>query len=346
MPPISSERSDRLDLPYLMPAQAQKHVTHNAALLQLDLVVQLVLEGLDRETPPADPGAGEVHGLGASPTGDWAGQGGRLAAWSDGAWLFLDAAEGWRAWLREDARLVVRQGGAWVSAEAEVRDRLGVATSPDAQNPLAVSGPATLLTHAGAGHQLKINKSGAGDTASLLFQSNWSGHAEMGLSGDTAFALKVSADGSSWTESFRADPASGHLSGAAVQASASDTTPGRLMRADWGYGPGNLLGNVGLAGGLPTGAVLEQGTGADGDWLRLADGTQICWAAGTGGSAWSFPQAFDAPPVVSLTSTESAARMVAATALGTGGVTPVSYDAAGVAQPGDGIACLAVGRWG
>ncbi|MFY1714008.1 hypothetical protein J3366_21275 [Tritonibacter mobilis] len=131
-----------------------------------------------------------------------------------------------------------------------------------------------------------------------------------------------------------------------MQASASDTTAGRLMRADWGYGPGNLLGTVALSGRVPTGAVLEQGSTGDGDWLRLADGTQICWAARTGSSSWTFPQTFDAPPVVSLTSTEGAPRMLAATALSASTVTPVSYDAAGVAQPGDGVACLAVGRWG
>ena len=84
MPPISSQRSDRLDLPYLMLAQAQKHVTHNEALHHLDLVVQLVLEETERDTPPTDPGAGDIYAIGASPSGEWAGQGGaagRLERW-------------------------------------------------------------------------------------------------------------------------------------------------------------------------------------------------------------------------------------------------------------------------
>ena len=84
MPPTSPQRSDRLDLPYLMPAQAQKHVTHNDALHRLDLVVQLVLEELERDTPPADPGAGEIYAIGASPNAAWARQGGavgRLERW-------------------------------------------------------------------------------------------------------------------------------------------------------------------------------------------------------------------------------------------------------------------------
>lgn len=96
------------------------------------------------------------------------------------------------AWVRDSAQLVMRQGGSWSGVDAEVRARLGV------------------------GHQLKINKASASDTASLLFQSGWTGHAEIGLVGDTSFSLKVSPDGSTWTEALRADPASGHLSGATL----------------------------------------------------------------------------------------------------------------------------------
>ena len=346
MPQISPENSTtRLGLPYLMPAQAQKHVTHNEALAVLDQLVQLVLEEIEAETPAAAPVAGQVVHLGASPTGAWAGQAGQLAVFRDGAWVFFAPQTGWRAWQRDLARLVIWDGSGWMTAEAEQRDRLGIATSANAQNPLAVAGPATLLTHVGAGHQLKVNKAGVGDTASLLFQSNWSGHAEMGLAGETAFSLKVSPDGSSWTEALRADPGSGHLTGAAIQSSATDTTAGRLMRADWGYGPGNLLGSVALSGGVPTGAVFEQGSGAAGDWLRLADGTQLCWATRSAGSSWAFPQAFAAPPQVAVTSQEAAARMVAATGLTAAAVTPVSFDAAGVAQSGDSVTCLAIGRW-
>lgn len=46
-----SETTPRLALPYLMPAQAQKHVTHNEALRMLDALVQLRLEGFDATTP-------------------------------------------------------------------------------------------------------------------------------------------------------------------------------------------------------------------------------------------------------------------------------------------------------
>ena len=45
-------RSPALDLPYLMPTQAQKHVTVNDALSRLDALVQMRLQGLDQITPP------------------------------------------------------------------------------------------------------------------------------------------------------------------------------------------------------------------------------------------------------------------------------------------------------
>jgi hypothetical protein len=56
---------------------------------------------------------------------------------------------------------------------------------------------------------VKINKNAAGDTASLLFQSGFSGRAEFGLVGDDDFHVKVSPDGSSWNEGFVINRTSG-----------------------------------------------------------------------------------------------------------------------------------------
>lgn len=70
---------------------------------------------------------------------------------------------------------------------------------------------ATLLNHDGGGHQLKINKASASDTASLLYQDAFSGRAELGLSGDDDFHFKVSADGSTWKEAIVIDRASGEV---------------------------------------------------------------------------------------------------------------------------------------
>lgn len=41
-----------LKLPYILPSQAQKHVTHNEALRLLDGIVQLAVLGRDLTVPP------------------------------------------------------------------------------------------------------------------------------------------------------------------------------------------------------------------------------------------------------------------------------------------------------
>ncbi len=311
-----SQNSARLNLPYLQPSQAQKHVTHNEALRQLDLIVQLSVASINATTPPAVPDQGEIHALGANPTGDWAGQGGMLAAWLDNAWHFVAPDTGWRAWDESSNQMKLWDGGTWIDPPVATQNLngVGIATGSDATNRLSVRSPATLLSHEGAGHQLKINKASTGDTASLLFQSNWTGHAEMGLAGSTGFSIKVSPDGGSWTDALSLDPATGTASGAAIQSSADDTTTGRLMRADYGYGPGNLLGTVSENSGTPSGAVIERGTTPTGDYVRFADGTQICTATlpatdctavegalfASDPAVWDFPVAFAAGSNVAI----------------------------------------------
>ena len=73
-----SDNSPRLDLPFILPSQAQKHVTHNEALRLLDALVQLAVEGFGAVTPPAQPAQGEVWAIGAGAGGAW---GGKMVLW-------------------------------------------------------------------------------------------------------------------------------------------------------------------------------------------------------------------------------------------------------------------------
>jgi len=450
-----TEVSPGLGLPYLQPSQAQKHVTHNQALQRLDQLVQLRLIALDVSTPPADPTAGECYALASSPSGIWAGQGDQLACWDGAAWQFLTPAEGWLAWDLAAGLLRVWQDStlSWEVAAPEQLQRLGIATDADATNRLAVAAPATLLSHDGSDHQLKINKASDGDTASLLFQSNWAGHAELGLVGDTALALKVSADGSTWQEIMRADPALQQLdwsvagaaqmslspgslqldvplAGSAVQSDLSDASSGRLMMVgafglggnaikaegsdlnsiahnglwyadstvanrpigngnwlvlhiqqtsavavqlalsrtsvagnaihnrylssgvwtDWAllYSQATVLGSVSQSGGTPTGAMIERGSNANGDYVRFADGTQICSfamaASATQSSTWSFPAAFVASPQLSVSPISTSACFATHHGGSAGASDFDVWDIAGsrVAQSCD---LIASGRW-
>lgn len=201
------DETARLYLPFIMAGQALKHITHNDGLNRLDALVQPVVETATLTAPPVSPLPGEAFIVPVGAGGAWAGHVDEIAAWQDGAWCFYDPSEGWQVFDRAADALKIFSGTSWVAVASTGAGlpRLGVGTEPDGTNRLAVASPATLLTHAGAGHQLKLNKAAAGDTASLLFQSNWSGRAEMGLMGDNHWRIKVSADGAAWTNAVSID---------------------------------------------------------------------------------------------------------------------------------------------
>ena len=320
-------RSANLSMPLIMPSQAQKHVTHNEAIELLDILVQLRIAELDVSAPPLAPTEGQVFAIGAEASGDFEGREGHLACFCGGGWLFLEPQDGFRAWIESDAALHVHQEGTWRPLSAGQADEvagLGVNATWDPSNRLAIASPGTLFSHDGAGHRLTLNKAAEAETASLVFQDSFTGHAEFGLAGTNDFSVKVSSDGETWTTAFSVEASSGttafeaieavRIEGEAVQASPEDTTPGRLMRADWGYGPGNLLGPVSTVGGTPAGAVIERGSNADGEYVRFADGTQICsgrvvfpsvhqpegaiFSSGATDAEWTYPVPFSAPPSV------------------------------------------------
>ena len=202
-----------LQLPLILPAQAQKHVTHNEALRLLDVMVQLSVLTRNLTVPPATPSVGDRHIVPAGATGTWAGQAGKIALYAVTGWEFVTPLTGWTAQVMTEGQAAVFDGLVWkVPSDGTVSvARLGISTAADATNRLAVSSPATLLNHAGAGHQVKVNKAAAGDTASLLFQTGFSGRAEMGTAGTDDFAIKVSADGSAFFTALQSDGTTGEV---------------------------------------------------------------------------------------------------------------------------------------
>lgn len=110
-----SDTTPNLVLPFIMPAQAQKHVTHNEAIELLDTIVQLTLENTGATTPPSAALEGQAWALGAAPSGAWAGQGGKIAAWRGGGWLFATPREGWIGWVKGASALQVYSGSAWAT---------------------------------------------------------------------------------------------------------------------------------------------------------------------------------------------------------------------------------------
>ena len=90
------DQTPNLALPWLMPAQAQKHVTVNEALGRLDALVQTSVESRTTTAQPVTPGEGEAYILPAAPTGDdWSTRSqNTLCYFQDGAWHSVAARAG------------------------------------------------------------------------------------------------------------------------------------------------------------------------------------------------------------------------------------------------------------
>jgi len=204
-----SESTSNLTLPYIQPSQAQKHVTHNEALQVLDALVQASALDRTRTSPPAVPNEGDRYIVPVSATGDWAGQDATLAVYANGGWMFHVPNVGWKIYVEAEGAEVVFDGAGWAIQGLPQFDTLGLNAQSDSVNRLAISAPATLLTHEGAGHQLKVNKATIADTNSLLFQTNFAGRAEMGCTGNDDFSIKVSEDGTAFHEGLVVQSATG-----------------------------------------------------------------------------------------------------------------------------------------
>ncbi|MGB0498567.1 MAG: DUF2793 domain-containing protein [Rubricella sp.] len=109
--------TNRLGLPLLQAAQAQKHVTMNEALARLDALAALELSSRSATTPPAAPGEGAAFAVPEGAGGDWTGAEGRLAIFVNGGWTFADPARGWRGWDAETGERVIHDGTGWVATE-------------------------------------------------------------------------------------------------------------------------------------------------------------------------------------------------------------------------------------
>ena len=213
-----SDATTHLLLPYILAAQAQKHVAHNEALRLLDGLVQLSVLDRDLTAPPGSPADGDRYIVASGATGDWAGWDLNVALWTDGAWLRLPPRTGWRAWVEDEGLLLVHDGAGWVGTTPATLQNialLGLGTTADAANPFSAKLNAALWTaktvaEGGTGDLFyTMNKEAAGDDLGLTLQTGFVTKALVGLFGSDRFRLAVSADGSTFFDGFSVDNATG-----------------------------------------------------------------------------------------------------------------------------------------
>jgi hypothetical protein len=207
-----------LALPYLEAAQAQKHVTHNEALRALDAVVMLAVLDRDLSAPPVSPAEGARYIVKPTGTGAFAGHDNAIAHFVDGGWLFHAPQPGWLAYVADENTFLIWDGAAWaraLDAFGGVMAKLGILTSADATNRLAVKADAALFSHddvtPGSGHmRVTLNKSAGGNDAAFVLQNGFSSRALFGLLGDDNVTLKVSPDGAAFHPAWTIDRNTGN----------------------------------------------------------------------------------------------------------------------------------------
>lgn len=123
----------------------------------------------------------------------------------------------------------------------------------------------------------------------------------------------------------------------------------------------SIVGSVGGNSGNPTGSVIERGSNTNGDFVKFADGTLICWITktdadiviGTGlsggfrssASVWTFPSLFSSTPSTVMNVSGATAFGMTVGNLSTSQVT-YSYTAVTSQAASNRVATIqAVGRW-
>lgn len=266
--------TSRLALPTIDAAQAQKHVTHNEALEELDILVQACVLDRDLATPPGSPALADTYIVAGAATGAWAGKENNLAAWIAGGWVFFPPFEGMRVWLADENRVAVFDGSTW-GFELTVQSGF---TDITAARLLAVgafglgSGVDTALgnidDHQTSGFYFGYGGSHGSATAGTNPFPNFGG--AFGLVAGTS-----SIGGPSeylWQIAVSFGSAGPGVAWRSKSIDASGWEPWAVS-----YDRSNVVGTVSQSGGDPTGSIIEAGSNANGEYVRFADGTQICW---------------------------------------------------------------------
>jgi hypothetical protein len=134
-----SEATSRLNLPLMAAGQSQKEMTHNEALLRIDLLVQAVVMSGPQSAPPTNPLEGQSWIVGKFPTGIWVGKEDYLVQWTRNGWLFVPPFEGLSAWAVTGGRSWRFGAGRWSDAlEASSVRIAGTQVIGPQQPPIAI----------------------------------------------------------------------------------------------------------------------------------------------------------------------------------------------------------------
>lgn len=211
-----------------------------------------------------------------------------------------------------------------------------------------------------AGRLLKVGAFGLGDTGNNSHLANYA--AAAGVS-------QLLADGITSTPSDKPSAGRAH---AGIHVASTDTRWMQLLAevaggsdlarlhwrrnyngavSDWQeiFSQGNILGTVSETAGVPTGALIERDTNANGEYVRFADGTQICThritSSASAAATWFFPATFETCDAAFATRASSGDAHFGTVGIVDGASANVSvWDTAG-SRVSEFVYLVAIGRW-
>lgn len=144
---MSESDTTRLALPLTAASQAQKHVTHNEAILRLDGLVQMTALSYTTSAQPTSPSDGDLYLLPVGKTGDdWGGYSNHAVAhYYDGIWHQYRPGEGWLCFVRDSGLLYYYNGSQWKTV-ALASDTLPLFSGHPSSNSANVTGNGTNVT--------------------------------------------------------------------------------------------------------------------------------------------------------------------------------------------------------
>lgn len=144
--PLSfASATPRLALPLLFSGQAEKEFYVNEAHALTDAMLHCAIEDV-ADAPPSSPGEGECWLIGATPTGAWTDQAGRIACRQLGNWLFVTPRDGFSVLNRATGQSLRFLAG-WVAPATPAPPAGG--TTIDAEARSAIGALLIALTEAG-----------------------------------------------------------------------------------------------------------------------------------------------------------------------------------------------------
>ena len=197
-----------------------------------------------------------------------------------------------------------------------------LADHPNTRGTAATADVTTSHTDTTAGRLLKVGDFGAGnpillgstDDMNNVMDAGFYQHSIAGAPSNapiaSAGALLVLLPGpSNWPLHFWMNRTSSRIFTRGYHASTQEWSAWREV-----YNQASILGTVSQSGGTPTGAIIERSNGgSNGDYVRFADGTQICTnvmqSTSDSTTNWTFPAAFSTTTIQVFGTASSGAQI-------------------------------------